>query len=169
MYYIGRHNVIPESEEEKMETSKRGSWKLLVAGTVLGAALVGAAAVGMQISDSRPFCSFCHVMGEAALTQSQSPHADLACNECHAPHGLLAKLPFKAKEGLRDFIANVQGKDAPYQARLETRDVVNANCISCHRVTNDEVMMAKPYCVDCHRGVAHQKKTPVSFREAADE
>ena len=41
--------------------------------------------------------------------------------------------------------------------------------MSCHKVTNQDVMMAKPYCVDCHRGTAHQKKTPVSFREAADE
>ena len=94
---------------------------------------------------------------------------DLACNECHAPHNLLAKIPFKAKEGLRDFLGNVQGKEAPLSVNLETRDVVQANCMSCHRVTNQDVMMAKPYCVDCHRGMAHQKKTPVSFREAADE
>jgi hypothetical protein len=26
-------------------------------------------------------------------------HAKLSCNECHAPHNLLAKLPFKAQEG----------------------------------------------------------------------
>ena len=84
-------------------------------------------------------------------------------------HYLLAKIPFKAKEGLRDFLGNVQGKEAPISVNLETRDVVQANCMSCHRVTNQDVMMAKPYCVDCHRGMAHQKKTPVSFREAADE
>lgn len=152
-----------------MEKSRRGLWKILFAGTALGAVLVFAAVAGMQYSDSRPFCSTCHVMHEAALTHSQSPHADLACNECHAPHDLLPKLPFKAQEGLRDFVANVQGREAPLLARLETREVVNANCRSCHRVTNEDVMMAKPYCVDCHRGMAHQKKTPVSFREAADE
>ena len=152
-----------------MATSKKGPLKMLAAGTVLGAALVFAAAAGMQYSDTRPFCSTCHVMHEAALTHSQSPHAELACNECHAPHNLLAKIPFKAKEGIRDFIGNVQGKEAPLLANLETRNVVQANCMSCHKVTHQDVMMAKPYCVDCHRGMAHQKKTPVSFREAADE
>ena len=152
-----------------MEKARRGPWKLLLAGTVLGVALVSVAAWGMRYSDSRPFCSTCHVMREAALTHRQSPHAALACNECHAPHNLLQKIPFKAREGLRDFAANVQGKEAPLLAGLETRNVVNANCRSCHRVTNENIMMAKPYCVDCHRGMAHQKKTPVSFREAADE
>ena len=152
-----------------MKASRHGPRNMLLAGTALGAALVLAAAAGMQYSDSRTFCSTCHVMKEAALTHSLSPHADLACNECHAPPNLLAKLPFKAQEGLRDFVANLQGKEAPLLARLETRDVVNANCRACHGVTNADVMMAKPYCVDCHRGMAHQKKIPVSFREAADE
>ena len=152
-----------------MRESRHGPWKMLLGGTVLGAVLVLLAAAGMQFSDARPFCSTCHVMRQAALTHSLSPHADLACNECHAPHNLLAKLPFKAREGLRDVVANIQGKEAPLLARLETREVVNANCRACHRVANEDVMMAKPYCVDCHRAMAHQKKTPVSFREAADE
>ena len=80
-----------------------------------------------------------------------------------------AKLPFKAAEGIRDVISNLGGGEPAAQARLETREVVNANCRSCHRVTVSEVMTVKPYCVDCHSGMAHQKKKPVSFREAADE
>lgn len=152
-----------------MKASRYEPWKILLGGTALGAVLVLLAAVGMQYSDSRPFCSTCHVMKEAALTHSLSPHADLACNECHAPHNLAAKLPFKAQEGIRDFVANLQGKEAPLLARTATRDVVNANCRACHGVANTNVMMAKPYCVDCHKGMAHQKKLPISFREAADE
>ncbi len=153
-----------------MEKSKVRPWKLLTAGAVLGAALILAAIAGMRFSDSRPFCSsFCHVMEQAAVTHVNSPHADLACNECHAPHDIVAKLPFKAKEGLRDFVDNIRGIDVPLRAGLETRTVVNNNCISCHRNTVQSVMMAKEYCFDCHRSVAHQKKTPVSFREAADE
>ncbi len=153
-----------------MGASRHGPLKLITAGIVIGAGLVFAAAAGMRFSDSRPFCgAACHIMNEAAVTQSRSPHASLACNECHAPHNLLHKLPFKAKEGLRDFIENVKGTPVPFRASLETRDVVIANCRACHGVTNESVMAAKPYCVDCHRGVAHQKKLPVSFREAADE
>ena len=152
-----------------MKTSRHGPWKAMLGSAALGAVLVLLAAEGMKFSDSRPFCSTCHVMREAAVTHNRSPHADLACNECHAPHNLLSKLPFKAKEGFRDVVANLQGKEAPLLARMETREVVNANCRSCHRITNENIMMAKPYCVDCHRGMAHQKKIPVSFREAADE
>ena len=155
--------------------SARGSgccpWKWLLTGIAAGVLLLAAAAGAMRFTDSRPFCSTCHVMQEAALTHKASPHAKLACNECHAPHDLLAKLPFKAKEGLRDFAANMQGKSAPLLAALETREVVNANCRSCHANTNTnvDVMAAKPYCVDCHTGMAHQRKTPLSTRMAADE
>ena len=153
-----------------MNGSRRGCWKFVAAGAVAGAVLVLAAAAGMQYSDSREFCTaFCHGMKTAGITHVRSPHADLACNDCHAPHDLWRKLPFKAKEGLRDFIENVKGSDVPFLAGTETRDVVNANCVVCHRIANEDVMRAKPYCVDCHRGVAHSKKIPVSFREAADE
>lgn len=67
-------------------------------------------------------------MEEAAVTQKKGTHARLACNECHAPHNLLVKLPFKAQEGLRDFWGNITGKDVPHPVSLHTRDVVNANC-----------------------------------------
>ena len=153
-----------------MDTPRNGPWlKWLLVGVVAGVLLVAAGATAMRYTDSRPFCSSCHVMQEAALTHKQSPHANLACNECHAPTNLLVKLPFKAKEGLRDFVSNVQGNEAPLRAGIETRDVVDANCRACHRVTNQDVMAAKPYCVDCHTGMAHQKKTPVSTRKVADE
>lgn len=159
-----------------METPRNGPsvcrpWKWLLVGATAGILLLAAAAGAMRFTDSRPFCATCHVMQEAAATHRASPHANLACNECHAPQRLLAKLPFKAKEGLRDALANMQGKDVPLLAGLETRDVVNANCRSCHANTNTDVdvMAAKPYCVDCHTGMAHQRKMPISTRMAADE
>lgn len=98
-----------------------------------------------------------------------STHAKLACNECHAPHNLLAKLPFKAQEGLRDFMGNVSGKDIPRPLSARTRDVVNENCKACHFATNSEVasMDAKPYCVDCHRNMAHMRHKPISTRTVA--
>ena len=142
---------------------------MLGLGTVIGAGLVITAAVGMQYSDSRPFCATCHVMEQAALTHSRSPHAKLACNDCHAPHNLLAKIPVKARAGLTDFLANISGRDVPLQAGTWTRDIVDANCRACHGVTVGGIMDAKPYCADCHRGTAHQNKTPISQREAADE
>ncbi|MDO5536149.1 MAG: NapC/NirT family cytochrome c [Desulfovibrionaceae bacterium] len=149
---------------------RKGSWlKILLGGLIAGVVLVGVSAYAMRITDARPFCGSCHPMQEAALTHKLSSHASLACNECHAPHNLMAKLPFKAKEGLRDVIANFQGHDAPFQPSVATRDVINENCISCHINTNADVasMDAKPYCVDCHRNVAHMRSKPISTRTVA--
>lgn len=155
-----------------MSTPGKRSWlTILLCGLIAGVVLVALSAYAMRVTDSRPFCASCHPMQEAAVTHKLSSHASLACNECHAPHNLLRKLPFKAKEGLRDFIANMQGKDAPFLPSIETRDVVNENCISCHVTTNENVasMDAKPYCVDCHRNLAHMRSKPVSTRMVANE
>lgn len=112
-----------------MGTPRHGPWlKWLAGGVVAGMALLGVLAYAMTTTDSRPFCSTCHIMEEAAVTQKKGTHARLACNECHAPHNLLVKLPFKAQEGLRDFWGNITGKDVPHPVSLHTRDVVNANC-----------------------------------------
>lgn len=148
------------------------SWhKIFVGGLLAGMLLAAALAWGMRVTDSRPFCASCHVMQEAAVTHKASTHAALACNECHSPSNLLVKLPFKAKEGLRDVIANVQGKDAPLLPSLATRDVINENCKACHSATNVNVasMDAKPYCTDCHRNVAHMRSKPVSTRMVAHD
>ncbi len=148
------------------------SWfKWLLVGTVFGIVLIGIADAAMRYTDARPFCSSCHIMSEAALTHKESPHANLACNECHAPYDLISKLPFKAKEGIRDVVSNLKGNDVPVDTMLETKNVVNDNCIRCHITTNMEVdvMAVKPYCVDCHKGAAHQNKKPISTRTVADE
>lgn len=149
-----------------------GSWrKIFLAGLLGGVVLVAAAAYGMRITDSRPFCASCHVMQEAAVTHKLSTHAALACNDCHSPHNLLAKLPFKAREGLRDVVANMQGRDAPVLPSVGTRDIINENCIACHSETNTNVasMDVKPYCTDCHRNVAHMRSKPLSVRTVAHE
>jgi len=143
----------------------------LLGGAVAGALLTGALAVGMIMTDQRPFCSSCHIMEVAAVTHKLSTHAQLACNECHAPHNLLVKLPFKAQEGLRDFVNNVRGLDVSIPVSAPTKAVINANCIACHAGTNKNVasIEAKTYCVDCHRSVAHMRQKPVSTRMVAYE
>ena len=81
-------------------------------------------------------------------------------------------MPFKAKEGARDFYMNTLGDvDLPIVAGMATKDVVNANCKACHFATNENVasMDAKPYCVDCHRSAQHMRMKPISTRMVADE
>lgn len=155
-----------------MGTPRNGPWlKWLLSGVAAGMVLLGVLAYAMTTTDKRPFCATCHIMQEAAVTQKMGTHARLACNECHAPHNLLVKLPFKAQIGLRDFMGNVSGNDIPRPVSTLTKDVVNENCKACHTQTNSNVasMDAKPYCVDCHRGVAHMRMKPISTRTVAND
>ena len=93
--------------------------KILLGGVALGVLVLAGLAWGMRVTDARPFCSSCHIMEQAARTHKLSPHAKLACNECHAPTALLSKLPFKAKEGARDFYMNTLGDvDLPIVAGM---------------------------------------------------
>lgn len=155
-----------------MGTSRHGPWlKVFLGGLAVGVVLLAGSAIAMRTTDQRPFCTSCHIMQEAGLTHKMSTHANLACNDCHAPHNLIAKIPFKAQEGLRDVMGNMQGKDVPMPVSLHTKDVINTNCKSCHAMTNKSVasMEAKPYCVDCHRSVAHMRQKPISTRTVAND
>jgi cytochrome c nitrite reductase small subunit len=156
-----------------LKNPKNGSPKLWlwVSGLVIGSIITVGAGVGMQITDKRPFCASCHIMNEAAVTHKISSHAELACNECHAPHNLLEKLPFKAVSGTRDMYMNTLGKiEMPLKAGESTRQVVNTNCKACHRISNTTVasMDAKGLCTDCHRNVQHMRMKPVSTRSVGD-
>ncbi len=155
-----------------MGTSRHGPWlKMVLLGIAVGVGLFASAAVAMQYTDQRPFCSSCHVMHKAGVTHKMSTHANVSCNECHAPTNLMSKIPFKVASGMKDIASNMSGKDVALDIGVSTKDVVNANCKSCHAMTNMGVasMEAKPYCVDCHRNVAHMRKKPISTRMVADE
>lgn len=155
-----------------MENARNGpkkqgwGWKALICGLVIGIVGAGAFAWGLNYTDQRQFCASCHIMREAAFTQKKSMHATLACNDCHAPYALAAKLPFKAKAGMEDIIGNFQGKMPPHPPSDVQRKVINQNCIRCHAPVNATVasMLVKPYCVDCHRSVAHMRLNPISTR-----
>lgn len=150
---------------------KRPGLKVFLGGIALGVILLAGAAGAMRMTDQRPFCGSCHIMQEAALTHKISTHANIACNECHAPFNLAAKIPFKAQEGIRDFVGNMAGNDVPIPTSIRTKDVVNDNCKRCHTMTNKNVasMDAKPYCIDCHRSNAHMRQKPISTRTVAYE
>lgn len=146
-------------------------WKWLVLGLVCGVVLSGVFAWSITYTDKREFCASCHIMQEAARTQKMSPHANLTCNECHAPHALLAKVPFKVQAAAADIYGNMTGADLPIPPHKKYRDVVRQNCINCHAPVNTTVqsMNIKPYCTDCHRGVAHMPMNPVSQRTVGYE
>lgn len=152
--------------------ARNGPRKAFAAGALAVAVLLAGAVFAMKVTDSRPFCGSCHVMAEAAWTHKLSAHAKVACNECHAPADLAAKLPFKAAAGTHDIVVNTFGKpEDVIHAGLDTKAVVNANCKSCHTMTNVNTasLEAKQYCTDCHRNVRHMKAKPIAQREVADE
>ena len=143
----------------------------LVSGLVLGCIFTGGAGLGMKMTDQRPFCAGCHIMNEAAITHKVSAHAKLGCNECHAPHSLLEKIPFKTAAGTKDMYINTFGNpEIPIMAGDSTRRVVNDNCKTCHYMTNSAVasMRAKELCTDCHRNVQHMRMKPISTRSVGD-
>lgn len=121
-------------------------------------------------TDGAAFCGSCHAMSEAVWTHSMSVHAKQACNECHTPHAIATKLPFKAQIGLHDIYVNTTGNvPDDIQASKSTKDVIQANCVRCHYATIRDVnMTTKQYCTDCHRSVPHMNKLPIDRRKAAD-
>ena len=149
---------------------KRPWLKIFLSGMVTGAVLLVVSAYAMLSTDQRPFCSSCHIMSEAAVTHKLGTHADRSCNDCHAPHNWIVKIPFKAKAGLTDFLGNISKHDVDPPSKA-TRDMVNANCIACHAKVNSTVasMDAKPYCVDCHRNIAHMRYQPIANRMVSYE
>ena len=154
----------------KKDAPDRRGWRFALPPAIAGIVLTVGAALAMTATDQAMFCGSCHSMAEAALTHKRSVHAELACNECHAPHNLVSKIPFKTKEGTRDILATVTSSipDLIHPGE-DTKEVTQANCQRCHSSTTSTVVMqSKEFCTDCHRHVPHTPKIPVAKRSAAD-
>ncbi|OEF96871.1 cytochrome c3 family protein [Desulfuribacillus alkaliarsenatis] len=128
-------------------------------------------AISMKATDSAEFCSSCHVMNEVVRTHQVSTHANLSCNDCHAPHNITSKIPFKMKAGAKDIYINTFGEVSDViHSTNQTKEIVNQNCLNCHGMTNKNVATdAKQYCFDCHQTVPHFNKLPISERMVAGE
>ncbi len=147
----------------------KGKWTVALLTFVAG--MVAMVGIGLAVkgTDQATFCVNCHAMDEAAWTHKQSVHAQFDCNECHTPHAIASKLPFKTAIGINDIVANMSGVPNLIHISQKSRDVVQANCRRCHLGTTMTVAMnAKQYCTDCHRSVPHNTKSPIDRRKAAD-
>ncbi len=153
-----------------MESGKK--WFLI--SLALALLFIGYAGAGysMRASDTAPFCGSCHVMYEAVRSHQASIHANVACNECHAPQDSLeSKMMFKTKAGMSDLFVNTFGTVPDVvSAKQATKDVVNSNCMGCHTMTVLNInTQSKAYCTDCHRQVPHLRSNPIALRRVADE
>ncbi|GFM35517.1 cytochrome c3 family protein [Desulfovibrio psychrotolerans] len=145
-------------------------WQAVILAGLAGVALTVGAGLAMVTTDTAGFCGGCHAMSEAVLTHSQSVHSKLSCNDCHAPHNIVAKIPFKAAAGTRDIYVNTLGTVPDLIHPVgNTLEVVQANCVRCHTSTVMTVNMDnKESCMSCHRHVPHTPRKPISTRKAAD-
>lgn len=121
------------------------------------------------LSDDPKTCINCHVMYPQYATWSHSSHREAAlCNDCHVPQdNFFRTYYFKAMDGLRhSSIFTMRWEPQIIQIKEAGRNVVQENCIRCHRdmadmvsiveVTSDNYEEGKgKRCWDCHREVPH--------------
>lgn len=130
-------------------------------------AVIGVTLVGLHITNFTIYlgndpaaCNTCHVMGAAYEGWYHSPHRQVACAECHAPHDLIPKYLFKGWAGAKDvfFFGTGRTPDAIRASGL-SKDILQANCIRCHAETVSEIADGQAgagrYCFDCHRAEPH--------------
>ena len=113
-------------------------------------------AKGYSYFSNRPeACANCHVMREQLDSwQRGQHHASALCNDCHTPHALVPKYFVKARNGWNHSL-HFTLQDYPDTIRIHpfNSDVLEANCVRCHREMAAE--MAGLRCVACHAGAGH--------------
>jgi cytochrome c nitrite reductase small subunit len=129
-------------------------------GALLGIIVYASTVTAIKATDTGEFCSSCHVMGTVYEAFTNSPHARLDCNDCHAPtDNVVNKMMFKARAGIGHIYMNTIGASQipdVLHATDDSVDVINQNCISCHQYTLENVAHdSKGTCNDCHRQVPH--------------
>lgn len=162
---------------------------LLLVGLVAGAVGVVGTQVAVAVTGTNEFCGnachshtkFVYPEYKVSVHGSNRTGVQATCSDCHIPHSYPAKLLYKAKAGIRDGIAEMQGvistKEKFEAKRWEMANRVwdemradnSANCRTCHtpeamnaaKQSEDSVKQHKKFasgkatCIDCHTGVAH--------------
>ncbi len=116
------------------------------------------------LSDDPNTCNNCHVMREQFQAWQHSSHARFAtCNDCHTPHDSpISKWLVKGINGFNHSFA-FTFTTYPEVIRINrmNRDVVQANCLSCHDVAVSEIAPIHdnaPDCLTCHTGIGHRTR-----------
>lgn len=149
-----------------------GSAPLLLAAAVLAGAALGIGgyafvyAQGLSYLSSEPkVCANCHIMQAQYDSWQKSSHHHVAvCNDCHLPRGFVAQYYTKARNGFNHAKAyTLQDFDEPITIKPFNADIVQANCLACHRsLVHDAVMARGPAqeasCVHCHASAGHGER-----------
>ena len=182
-----------------------GKWLAVVGlfalGVVVGAAALMATSEAARRTSTNEFCTgACHSMQWSSAAYKRSIHYSnslglrATCADCHIPHHTghanplqyLELMVFKAKIGLRDAIAEMQGvistrekweQERPRLAReVEQwiRDTNSITCQNCHdlsalggdysaltKMIHADLVHAKVVdCLKCHHHVGHVNQPP---------
>jgi cytochrome c nitrite reductase small subunit len=115
------------------------------------------------LSNDPQACINCHIMrSQFEGWEKASHHAVATCGDCHMPHAFVGKWLTKAGNGYHHSVAFTLGNfREPIRIRPVNSEVLNANCLYCHRdfvreITAHRVINdAQLYCVRCHDNVGH--------------
>lgn len=133
------------------------------------AAAVAALGVFVYVSDAVAYagtkpstCNNCHVMDSEYENWYHAGHAEATtCAECHLPHDtFLDYWTVKGETGVHDVYSFSTGQTPEMiRAKAETKTIIQANCVRCHKNTVEDIMAgAQSFvrnCWDCHRTTAH--------------
>ena len=114
-------------------------------------------------SDDPEACLNCHVMRPQFEGWNHSSHKNVAtCNTCHTPHSFPQKYIIKGINGWNHSFAFTTGNyPDPIRIRGFNADVVQANCVDCHRTLVSQIHSSVPgeerSCIACHGNVGHGK------------
>ncbi len=116
------------------------------------------------LSNNPETCMNCHIMREQFEGWNHSSHKAVAvCNDCHTPHNPVGKWAVKAWNGLNHSWAFTTGNfPEPIRIKSFNADIVQANCVECHRDTVSQIITIAPHdeelrCVTCHGNVGHRR------------
>ncbi|MHB1131249.1 MAG: cytochrome c nitrite reductase small subunit [Chloroflexota bacterium] len=109
------------------------------------------------LSDEPTACVNCHVMRDNLQSWQLSSHRQVVCNGCHVPHDLAGKYFVKAEHGFAHSWAFTFTQPQNIRIKQSSLDVVQDNCIECHRDTIDGtfLMAGDKRCTKCHPAVGH--------------
>lgn len=116
------------------------------------------------LTDDPAACANCHVMQEQYDGWIKSSHRSVAvCNDCHTPHGFLAKYYTKALNGYHHSRAFTSGEfHEPIQIKARNLEVTERACRGCHADTVQAIdhpgeTLEPISCIRCHDSVGHLK------------
>ncbi len=114
------------------------------------------------LSDDPTACVNCHVMRENYSAWVVSSHRTVTCNGCHTPHELVPKYLVKAQNGFAHSFAFTFERPEVIRIKRPSREVVEANCVTCHASTisgtflgTDLTADGEKGCVRCHPFAGH--------------